>query len=213
MSLSNKLFLSRPVILEMLNDRGYNTAKYDDFTFKEIDIMLKTIQPKNKDISSLDIEINSENESKLLVKYVLTSKIRVSNIITLTDSIIEEYLSEGDTLIIIIKDKLTDDSKLEAFFKQIYDKQNIFIQYFWINSLTLNITNHERVPKHELISEEEKQQMLKNSMVSNESKIPTIKMTEPVSKYYGIKEGQVFKITRNSETSGKYVTYRICKFN
>lgn len=213
MSLSNKLFLSRPVILEMLNDRGYNTEKYENFTYKELDTMLKTLSTKNKDISSLDIELNGTNDTKLLVKYVLTSKIRVSNIIALTESIIEENLNKGDTLIIIIKDKLTDDSKLETFFKHIYDKQKIFIQYFWINSLTLNITKHERVPRHELINEEEKQLMLKNSMVSDDSKIPTIKMTEPVSKYYGIKEGQVFKITRNSETSGQYITYRICRFN
>ena len=37
------------------------------------------------------------------------------------------------------------------------------------------------------------------------------KKTDPISKYYGAKKGDIFKIIRNSPTSGKYVCYRCVK--
>ena len=69
MSFSNKLYLSRPVILDILSIRGYDTSDYNNISFEEIDIMLKNAPSKNKDKSPLDIELNNET-SKILVKNI-----------------------------------------------------------------------------------------------------------------------------------------------
>ena len=82
---------------------------------------------------------------------------------------------------------------------------------FWINQLTFNVTEHHLVPKHEIISQEELDQLIKNLNIKNVNSLPSIKMTDPISKFYGIKEGQVFKITRRSESSGECVVCRHCK--
>ncbi|KAG2362764.1 RNA polymerase [Suillus spraguei] len=64
--------------------------------------------------------------------------------------------------------------------------QQYRLEEFSEADLLVNITHHTLVPRHEVLTE---------------TQLPRIQLADP---------GQVVKITRPSETSGRYASYRIC---
>lgn len=70
------------------------------------------------------------------------------------------------------------------------------------------ITSHELVPKHEILSEEEKNKVLAKFSVT-ENQLPQIHVSDPVLQLIGGKPGQMVKITRKSQTAGEAVYYRL----
>lgn len=76
------------------------------------------------------------------------------------------------------------------------------------NELIANITEHSLVPHHRILNDEEKAALLVRYKLT-EVQLPRVQAADPISRYYGAQVGQVFKITRRSETAGSYITYRI----
>ena len=78
--------------------------------------------------------------------------------------------------------------------------------------MKIDIQQHNLVPKHEVISESEKELLQQNSDFDVHN-LPKIKINDPVvkelSKDSEISAGDVLKITRNSKTAGEFVSYRI----
>ena len=81
---------------------------------------------------------------------------------------------------------------------------------FWIKKLTYNVTKHETVPKHEILTSEEINEVLQKYNITDVNKFNFIKQNDVVEKYYGMKIGDVCKIIRKSETAGVYINYRLC---
>ena len=78
--------------------------------------------------------------------------------------------------------------------------------------MKIDIQKHNLVPKHEVISESEKELLQKNSDFDINN-LPKIKINDPVVKELSdtqsISAGDVLKITRDSKTAGEFISYRI----
>ena len=81
---------------------------------------------------------------------------------------------------------------------------------FGIKYLQFNILNHDLVPPHRVLSEEEKNIIKKKYNITNDKQVPDISRFSPVSLAIGIRPGEMCEIIRPSKTAISSPFYRIC---
>ncbi|KAH9253188.1 hypothetical protein BASA81_008870 [Batrachochytrium salamandrivorans] len=87
-------------------------------------------------------------------------------------------------------------------------RPNVHIEVFTYSELLIDITEHEFVPQHTLLTEAEKLELLARYHVT-ETQLPRMTIDDPISRYFGLTYGQVVKIIRQSNAAGRAVTYRV----
>ncbi|MEM0473622.1 MAG: DNA-directed RNA polymerase subunit H [Candidatus Aenigmatarchaeota archaeon] len=75
--------------------------------------------------------------------------------------------------------------------------------------MKIDVLSHELVPKHYIVSEEEKQKIKEKYKIDKDSKFPQIKSKDPAVKAIGAKPGDLIKIIRKSNIAKEIVYYRI----
>ena len=79
--------------------------------------------------------------------------------------------------------------------------------------VTFNVFNHELVPAHHLLSEDEAKAVLV-ALKIDKDQLPKVRRSDPCirlleDKYGPIKEGRIVKVIRRSPTAGTSVAYRL----
>ena len=201
------LFKARKNLFNMLKARGYEIP---DESYE------KTIEDLHKTMGDLTDPTDTSIYSFLCGKEINGVKVKDEGICGM---FVRDLKVNSDTMHRIIS-KLNDSecSKAIVVYRGIITPtafkvrtmilSAIDIQMFRELDLCVDITEHEYVPKHEILSKEEKDALFKKYQISKKQ-LPKIKSADPVARYYGLKADDVVKITRPSLTGGKYVTYRI----
>lgn len=197
-----KLFKSRTNILEQLQYLGYGVDDYTNFSQTDIDNMYRTNQ--------LDMLLtNTVNGRKIYVRYALVNSINkmLANIIHQIFNL-ERILSAEDTLI-IIQDEEPNETLLDTLSKT-YNRNGVFVVVHNIQRLQFNILKHIKVPKYEVLSETEKEDVKRAYLISNDGQFPEISRFDPVALAICLRPGEVARITASSPTAGETIKYRIC---
>jgi len=100
---------------------------------------------------------------------------------------------------IIVSNKYSQSAKTQA------KKENI--ELIPQDFPSFNIFKHYLVPKHEILSPEERQALLEKYRIEP-YKLPRIKASDPAVRLIGAKPGDIVKIVRRSPTAGESVYYR-----
>ena len=145
----NNLFKIRKTFLKMLEDRGYSIApdekekKLEEWkgSFRKESLCFLTSKKNNKN-DFIYIEFNS------------SPKLGVQDITTFAERLHSQGVRSG---IIIVKGTITALAK-----QKLNDLEDLLhLEYFEEKELLVNITEHELVPKHYPLSDEEKKDLLK----------------------------------------------------
>lgn len=111
-----------------------------------------------------------------------------------------KYMKEkGAESGIIVSNKYTQSAKSQA------KKENI--ELIPQDFPSFNIFKHYLVPKHEILSPEERQALLEKYYIEP-YKLPRIRASDPAIRLIGAKPGDIVKIIRRSPTAGESVYYR-----
>ena len=202
--LISKLYQSRKNLLNILKDvRGFDISDYEGFSVNELQAMYK-----NKQMDML--LTNSKTDKKTFIKYHLDTKIKSTSIYEYIDDLfdIDDILTNKDELIIITKDRVNDS--MRSLIEQIYLNDKRFINIYNLNDYLFNILENNLVPKHRVMSDAEKQEVIKKFYITKLIQFPEISRFDPVAQAIGARPEDLVEITRSSPTAVTTKYYRLC---
>ena len=196
------IFKSRNILLDLLNEQGYDVNKYTGSSINEVNSMYQ-----NKQMDML----LEKKDKKVYVKYHLNKTLKQSSINDYIEDLIhlDNVLEKKDDIIIIIKDEPNDS--LLSVLSNLWLQDQIYVNVINIKRLQFNILNHVLVPKHRVLNDEETKNFKQRYNISDNSQIPDISRFSPVAQVIGMRPGQICEITRNSKTAINTLFYRVCQ--
>jgi len=207
-SLITQIVKSRKNLLDILQTRDFDISNYANESVSQVQIMYQ-----NDQLDMLMSQNNNESNKdtkKVYVKYYLGKNLRINNIMDVIDDLftLDNVLNKNDDLIIVTKDP-ANDSMIKNL-KQLWSSDQYYIIIFGIKHLQFNILNHDLVPPHRVLSEEEKNIIKKKYNITDDKQVPDISRFSPVSLAIGIRPGEMCEIIRPSKTAISSPFYRIC---
>ncbi|CAF0968995.1 unnamed protein product [Adineta steineri] len=201
------LWRIRRTSLQICHDRGYLISQEElDQSFEQFKDTYGDKPSENKPARShLNILVahNDDPTNTLIVRFCDQPKLGVKEVKEFCRKMEDENLT---STILVVQTGLTPVGR-DVISNEL-DNRKIRFQVFLENELLVNITEHTLVPKHIILTPEEKQELLQRYRLK-ENQLPRIQSGDPVARYFGLTRGQVVRITRASETAGRYITYRL----
>ena len=211
---------SRPTILEILENRGYDVDAYKGIHPEEIYKLDVAGQEFLKIIVNAkpDLAVPASAE-KAIVLYWIEAPVRLS-----LESQINKYITlnaNGEStdafdptkheLIIIVAEPPHDVFHNVA--TKLWNSRKIHVSFFQLENVICNPARHAFVPPHRKLGPEESAALVKGLHLTSKYQLPNIKYhVDMQARVLGLVPGDIVEISRPSESSGIYTIYRVCAF-
>ena len=220
-----KVFKSRQVLLDILQERGYDTTGVSKIGPEEIRAAL-AVTANGK---ALEFTVKAREGMT-----VPTPTVRVYIFLTRLKQKLPGFIGSLETPVGVTESSTRQPEKLGSpadpaltsviclinepvvsVFNQAsvnaWTARNLRLSFFYMDSFQMNPMTHYLVPPHEIVPKEQHEALMKNLYITQKSHFPFIRYHEdPITRVIGAIPGDIIKITRPSPTSGEYVVYRIC---
>ncbi|XP_058740171.1 DNA-directed RNA polymerase V subunit 5A-like [Vicia villosa] len=195
---SHRYYLSRRTTLEMLKDRGYSIPT------PEIQLSLeefRQVHGQSPDVDRLRFTASHSTDpsKRILVIFSGPGTVKLNVVRNIVGQIVNRDTLSG--LILIVQNQITSQA-LKAV-----NVLSFKVEIFQITDLLVNITKHVLKPKHQILTDKQKRNLLKKYDIQ-EKQLPRMLQTDAIARYYGLQRGQVVKVTYTGEITQMHVTYR-----
>lgn len=208
------LIRSRKTILEILEDRGYDTTAYRNISPEQI------LTLAEGHVRALDIVVPKRADSqapcdRAFVVYQLQDKIK-GRLATFTRDLYEfgpdateaNTVKQADDVIVILNEPYH-----EAFDKaalQMWQNQKARLTFFHIKQVVVHPARHVLVPPHRKLTADEAKVEVARLHTTQKSQLPLIKHHDMMSRVLGLVPGDFVEVLRPSPTSGIARVIRMC---
>jgi DNA-directed RNA polymerase subunit H len=194
------LFRSLDTLKDMLEVRGFNTETMPKFTPVEIRSAVNT------EDSTLNFQVKHKEDTERIAE-LRFGRVTRNSFTTLMDEI-RELGEQKREIIFVIPEKVA--LYHHVFAKNVWVQTKKLVSFFCANYIVINPLTHVLVPKHEIMTQEAVQAMLKEKYMTKRQ-LPILAFHEdPIGRFIGAKPGDVIHIRRPSPSSGFYDVYRVC---
>ena len=114
---------------------------------------------------------------------------------------------------IVITPTKPSEKVLESVRRHISQPENPHLQIFYLSHLNFEYAWHRKVPKHRLVTEEEKSKLMKDLNMTKLNQLLKIDSQDPMAKWIGARPGDVVEVTGLDFASGEGKRWRYCLAN
>lgn len=204
---------TRPVILEVLAEQGYNTAAYENQS--PADVMKLAMGGPDPLRIRVDAKADSTaTRKRAQVFYWVFEKVKMS-LERRTDEIWDFENNpavanpETDQAIVILNEPMHDAFHAMAIRQWSVNKRHV--TFFTIKQLIANPSKHVLQPKFRKVPESESTDIKRILHIKQAKNLPLVKFhVDIMTRVLGLVPDDVVEILRPSPTSGEYRMFRIC---
>lgn len=178
---------------QMLSDRGEPIHGLEDMSDKDIEAVVT-----ESDASGI---VRFDTGARDIIFF--TSKVKTADI--------AKAASETGDLRKVDAILVTMDPIMTVHMRSVSNNFGPLVETFTLSALSINISRHTLVPKHELVDRDTFPDLKRDLGVAALAQLPLIESSDPMARYVRARPGDVVKITRLHPAGGTQFSYRFCR--